>query len=65
MAITEQRLDKFINNNRSQRERISELVNTLNRTIKLTKKLRIERAGINDVIKKLTESILKLVLIAT
>jgi uncharacterized coiled-coil DUF342 family protein len=52
IAIAEQRLDKFTNNNRSQRERISELVNMLNGTIKLLKKLRIERADINDIIKK-------------
>jgi hypothetical protein len=34
MAIAEQRLDKFTNDNRSQRERISKLVDTLNKIIK-------------------------------
>jgi hypothetical protein len=64
MAIAEQRLNKFINNNRSQREGISELVNTLNGIVKLIKKLRIKRAGANDVMEKLIESMSKLVLTA-
>jgi ribosomal protein L7Ae-like RNA K-turn-binding protein len=65
MAIAEQRLNEFINNNRSQREGISELVNTLNRIIKQTKKSRINRTGKNDIIKKLTKGMSKLVLITT
>jgi uncharacterized coiled-coil DUF342 family protein len=65
IAIAEQRLDEFINNNRSQREGISELVNMLNETVKQTKKLRINRTDKNDMMEKLTESISKLVLTAT
>jgi hypothetical protein len=34
MAIAEQRLNEFINDDRSQREGISELVDTLDRIIK-------------------------------
>jgi hypothetical protein len=34
MAIAEQKLNEFTNNNRSQREGISELVNTLNGIVK-------------------------------
>jgi hypothetical protein len=33
MAITEQKLNEFINDNRSQRKEISELINTLDKTI--------------------------------
>jgi hypothetical protein len=65
MAITEQRLDKFTNNNKSQRKGISELINTLNRTVKLTKKLKVKKTDINDMIEKLTKNMSKLVLIAT
>jgi hypothetical protein len=65
ITIAEQRLDKFTNNNKSRQKGISELVNTLNRTVKLTKKLRINRIGRNDMIKKLIKGISKLVLTAT
>jgi hypothetical protein len=65
IAITEQRLDEFTNNNRSQREGISELVNTLNETVKLTKKSKVKKAGTNDVIEKLTKGMSKLILTAT
>jgi hypothetical protein len=63
MAITEQRLDEFTNNNRSQREGISKLINALNRIIKQTKKSRIDRTGKNDIIKKLIKGMSKLILI--
>jgi hypothetical protein len=41
------------------------LVNTLDRIVKLIKKLRIKRAGVNDVMEKLIKSMSKLVLTAT
>jgi hypothetical protein len=65
IAITEQRLNEFTNNNRSQREGISELINTLNKIVKLTKRLRINRTGKNDIIEKLTKGMSKLILTAT
>jgi hypothetical protein len=65
MAIIEQRLDEFINDDRFQRKGINKLVNTLNGTVEQTKKLRINKAGKNDVIKKLTKGIQKLVLNTT
>jgi uncharacterized coiled-coil DUF342 family protein len=65
MAIAEQKLDKFTNNNKSQRERISELINTLNKIVKLIKKLKIKRADVNDIIEKLTKNMSKLVLTTT
>jgi uncharacterized coiled-coil DUF342 family protein len=65
ITIAEQRLDKFINDNRSQREGISELVDTLDKIVKLIKKLKIKRAGANDMIEKLIKGMSKLVLIAT
>jgi hypothetical protein len=34
IAITEQKLNEFINNDRSQREGISKLINTLNKIVK-------------------------------
>jgi hypothetical protein len=65
IAIAEQRLNEFINNNKSQREKISELINTLNKTVKQTKKLRINRISKNDIIEKLIKNMSKLVLITT
>jgi hypothetical protein len=65
ITIAEQRLDEFTNDNRSQREKISELVNTLNRTVKQTKKSKIDKTGKNDIIKKLTKNMSKLILTAT
>jgi hypothetical protein len=40
-------------------------VNTLNRTVKLTKKLKIKKTGANDIIEKLIKGMSKLVLTAT
>jgi soluble cytochrome b562 len=65
MAIVEQRLDEFTNDNRSQRKGISELINTLDKIIKQTKKLRIDKTGKNDVIEKFTKDMSKLILTAT
>jgi uncharacterized coiled-coil DUF342 family protein len=65
ITIVEQRLNEFTNDNRSQREKINELVNTLNETVKQTKKLKINRTGRNDMIEKLTKNISKLILTAT
>jgi hypothetical protein len=58
-------LDEFTNDNRSQREGISELVNTLNGTVEQIKKSRVNRIGENDIMEKLTESMSKLILTAT
>jgi hypothetical protein len=65
MAITEQRLNEFTNNNRSQRKGISELINTLNKTVKQTKKLKVNKTGRNDIMEKLIKGMSKLVLTAT
>jgi hypothetical protein len=65
IAITEQKLDEFTNDDRSQRKRINELINTLDKTIKQTKKSRINKIDKNDVMEKLTKDVSKLVLITT
>jgi hypothetical protein len=65
MTITEQRLNEFTNNDKSQREGISKLVNTLNKTVKQTKKLRVNKTDKNDVMEKLTKNMSKLILTAT
>jgi hypothetical protein len=41
------------------------LVNTLNGTVEQIKKLRVDKAGTNDVIERLTEGIQNLILTAT
>jgi hypothetical protein len=65
IAIAEQRLNEFTNNNRSQREGISKLINTLDKTVKQTKKSRVNKTGENDIIEKLIKNMSKLVLTAT
>jgi hypothetical protein len=65
MTIVEQRLNKFTNNDKFQREGISELINTLNKTVKQIKKSKVDKVNGKDVINKLTKNMQKLILNAT